>query len=578
MFGRMVNADEAVVLPQPRLRPRPARALGAAALSFVVVAGVWFAAQLILFSALRPMQAGANVGGSQRALRPESPLEISFAGAGVALADVSLLRKEAAAPGAAAPEQAVPVRAEPAGAERWRIIAADGGTPLRPDGVYRLVVRATALRPALPLPQPTAVDREYRFSTVAGPRLEAPAEPLRPRWAEPVALTWSMPMESVGASVQPAAPLRTWIDAAAPEKTWFQLGDENGAGLVDGQTYDIVVTGARSRDGLDVQQPSSFQVAVPVRPTVANLPTGPVMVKNGDLLSLASSAPLDRVDVRADDGTPLAAAIQGSTVSVSLPVLGQDQQLSVNVLGAWSKQGAPQATPFRIEVRTPPPLPAPVVEPADQSMRVQPRARPSLTFSEPVPDRGAVERALRIEPSVPGTWQWTAPDRVEFASADRLPIFTDFTVTLSGGPDGPRSASGGYLEEDVVSAFRTTDYKQIDVSLSRQRLYMLEDGQVIRTIVVGTGVAGAETPLGTYEVLYKMVKTRMRGVNPSGKTYDIPDVPWVMPFLGDYAIHGNYWRSTFGTVGSNGCVGMSVPEAKILYDWSSVGTPVVVRA
>ena len=47
----------------------------------------------------------------------------------------------------------------------------------------------------------------------------------------------------------------------------------------------------------------------------------------------------------------------------------------------------------------------------------------------------------------PGTWQWTAPDRVEFLPSARLPVLTDFRIIVKGGPDGPRTAEGGFLDE-----------------------------------------------------------------------------------------------------------------------------------
>ena len=62
-----------------------------------------------------------------------------------------------------------------------------------------------------------------------------------------------------------------------------------------------------------------------------------------------------------------------------------------------------------------------------------------------------------------------------------------------------------------------------------------------------------------------------------GPGYDTPDVPWTMYYSGSFAIHGAYWHDNFGTPVSHGCVNLRVPEAQALYDWSSVGTRVVVR-
>src|SRR5438874_2135522 len=86
-------------------------------------------------------------------------------------------------------------------------------------------------RPALPLPRTDLVDRQYRFTTVASPHATVPTTPLQPRWAEPVSFAWSAPMSSASATVEPAVPMRTWIDGNDPTRAWIQLGDDNGAGL-----------------------------------------------------------------------------------------------------------------------------------------------------------------------------------------------------------------------------------------------------------------------------------------------------------------------------------------------------------
>jgi lipoprotein-anchoring transpeptidase ErfK/SrfK len=50
-----------------------------------------------------------------------------------------------------------------------------------------------------------------------------------------------------------------------------------------------------------------------------------------------------------------------------------------------------------------------------------------------------------------------------------------------------------------------------------------------------------------------------------------------MPFLGDYTIHGAYWRGRFGTPGSDGCVSLPDADAKVVFDWANEGTPVTIH-
>ena len=72
---------------------------------------------------------------------------------------------------------------------------------------------------------------------------------------------------------------------------------------------------------------------------------------------------------------------------------------------------------------------------------------------------------------------------------------------------------------------------------------------------------------------------RFVGINTVSRThYDIPNVHWVMPFMGDYTIHGAYWRTNFGSPGSNGCISLTDSNAHYVFTWSDEGTPVVVHA
>src|SRR5207253_3388843 len=126
-------------------------------------------------------------------------------------------------------------------------------------------------------------------------------------------------------------------------------------------------------------------------------------------------------------------------------------------------------------------------------------------------DQTAATAALQIDPPVAGHWQWTSASRAEFVPDTRLPILTDLTIGVRGGPDGPRAVAGGYLESDLSATFRTTDFKKIEVSLGRQTMTLLENGSAIRTIYVATGVSAAPTPTGTFYVQMKAPQMRFRG-------------------------------------------------------------------
>ena len=111
--------------------------------------------------------------------------------------------------------------------------------------------------------------------------------------------------------------------------------------------------------------------------------------------------------------------------------------------------------------------------------------------------------------------------------------------------------------------------KLIIVILSEQKVYVYQNGALLKTFIVSTGVAQFPTVTGRYKIYVKYTSATM-----SGDGYYLPDVPWVMYFYQGYSFHGTYWHHNFGHPMSHGCVNMYTPDAEWLFDWADVGTPV----
>ena len=112
----------------------------------------------------------------------------------------------------------------------------------------------------------------------------------------------------------------------------------------------------------------------------------------------------------------------------------------------------------------------------------------------------------------------------------------------------------------------------ISIDLSTQRLIAWEGNKAVYAIIVSTGKASTPTRLGTFRI-----QTKYRAARMTGPGYDLPDVPYTMYYDGGMAIHGAYWHNSFGTPVSHGCTNVAVNHAKWLFDWASVGTPVIVH-
>jgi lipoprotein-anchoring transpeptidase ErfK/SrfK len=119
--------------------------------------------------------------------------------------------------------------------------------------------------------------------------------------------------------------------------------------------------------------------------------------------------------------------------------------------------------------------------------------------------------------------------------------------------------------------------KEIHVNVDEQTLAALENGESVYTFDIVSGKPDKETLVGTFKIARKHEKY-------VSKTYG-SEMPYTMFFTDDgKAIHGTNMatlRSYLHTyltesVGSQGCVGLTDDNAKLLFDWAPVGTPVVV--
>jgi lipoprotein-anchoring transpeptidase ErfK/SrfK len=132
--------------------------------------------------------------------------------------------------------------------------------------------------------------------------------------------------------------------------------------------------------------------------------------------------------------------------------------------------------------------------------------------------------------------------------------------------------SAAQVDQAALAAAAPVAGRWIDINLSKQRLTAYQGRTAVFSGLVSTGVAGRRTPTGRFAVRTKIPSQRM-----TGPGYNLPGVPYVMYFAGANAIHGAYWHNNFGRPMSHGCVNMRIPEAKWLYNWARIGTPVSVH-
>lgn len=110
------------------------------------------------------------------------------------------------------------------------------------------------------------------------------------------------------------------------------------------------------------------------------------------------------------------------------------------------------------------------------------------------------------------------------------------------------------------------------------------EGQTpVRTMLALRGIARFPTPVGVFSILRRVPNETMDSMTlgiPHNSPYGylVKNVLYTQYFTPDGAsLHDNYWSSNFGGIGSHGCLGLSLGDSKWLWDWASIGTPVIVN-
>lgn len=148
-----------------------------------------------------------------------------------------------------------------------------------------------------------------------------------------------------------------------------------------------------------------------------------------------------------------------------------------------------------------------------------------------------------------------------------------------------KAKNGGVIKVEAKEEAPTTENvaasggRWILADLSQYRLYAYEGATLANSFPMSSGKASTPTPTGRYSVMSKVRVKTMRGGTPGrADYYSVPNIEWIAYFkAGGYAMHGVYWHNKFGIENtSHGCMGMSNTNAKWVYDFVEVGTPVII--
>ena len=124
--------------------------------------------------------------------------------------------------------------------------------------------------------------------------------------------------------------------------------------------------------------------------------------------------------------------------------------------------------------------------------------------------------------------------------------------------------SGEYVWESRAAS---TGPLFVVINLASQRAMVYRDGVLIAASTISTGTKDRETPTGVFPILEKQLVHR-------SKTYDNAPMPYMQRLTSKgVALHAG---NLPGYAASHGCIRLPTGFAKLLYEATQIGTPVMI--
>ena len=314
--------------------------------------------------------------------------------------------------------------------------------------------------------------------------------------------------------------------------------------------------------------PSAPAVVISTDPPLGSVDVAPV----APLVVNAGNGTLTSVTVTADDGTPLAGALDPAGRSwVATDEMAHGT--SYTVAAAAQGPAGPASVSGAVATRMPRTFTMPSVFPSEDTGVVGVGQPISVTFDEDVTDRAAVERALHVTstPPVVGAWSWTGDRTVHYRPQEYWPAHTHVVVDVDTHGVDVGNGIAGQASRHVEFDIGPKKVGVVDAEELQLRLYV--DDQLVRTMPTSLGKDSSPTPTGTYVVTQQSRNYTMRSAS-YGVPADSPD-GYETPV--EYAsrlsnsgifVHGAPW--SVGDQGrrnvSHGCLNVSVADAGWFYE------------
>jgi lipoprotein-anchoring transpeptidase ErfK/SrfK len=210
--------------------------------------------------------------------------------------------------------------------------------------------------------------------------------------------------------------------------------------------------------------------------------------------------------------------------------------------------------------------------------------RVQFTSSVPAADRAAVEQAMHITTSnhVAGAWSWVTSTTADFRPQAYWPAHTQISVHIDLASVQTADGAHGTATRDFT--FSTGADHEAVVDAATHQMVVTVNGQVVRTMPVGTGKPGYDTDGGTMVVLEKVPVTTMTSCSIGlsctpgvGDYYSLTVHNAVRLTWQGIFVHQAEWDANIGKANtSHGCIHLNPTDAAWYFDFAQIGDPVKV--
>jgi len=198
--------------------------------------------------------------------------------------------------------------------------------------------------------------------------------------------------------------------------------------------------------------------------------------------------------------------------------------------------------------------------------------------------RADIEKHLKISTSVPttGAWHWFSSTRVDFRPESYWKAGTKVTVDadMTDVPDG----NGLYGVHSYHHSFTIGDDNETKISVTGHSMQVTHNGAVVKNFPIDAGSSTWPSWDGTMAVIDKQASVRMTscsvGISCDKSSPDYYDL--TLPWDVHLTTSGTYIHYSSGdpypghSVGSHGCVHLSLANAKWYYNYVKQGDPVTI--